>query len=214
MGQFASYTIKTTVHASDIILLADSQDTDSDGDYKTKRFLGGLIPTDTDTKADQTMEYAAGSFDYPTTNPAPLDTDTGTNGTIKRQLMDDTTEEFVIGQGQICSDIDLTGTVTFEAYGYASTAASSKNIELTYRHSAKTDAESWDAAYTTTISGDLSLVTTQDLLDRHSWTNTVSNLGWAANDHIRFKLSRTAPTANDLTGDYGVTHFRVRIPRS
>lgn len=216
MARFEIYSNKAALATSDLLVIADSADTDADGHYKTKKILASLVSGGgTDTKAEQVWDFPAGSWQYNTT-PAPLDTDTGANGRIKRQRFDDTTEEFVIGQRQVCSDVDLTGTVTFESYGYAvaATPTTTGKIELTVRHSAKTDDESWDAAYTTTISGDLTLNTTQDALDRHTWTGTLATLGWAANDHVRVKLSRSAPTTQNQSGDFGLTHFRVRIPRT
>lgn len=166
------------------------------------------------TASEPDPSYPAGRFDYPASNPAPLDTDSGSNGTIKRHLFDDTTPEYVIGQFVVPSDIDASGTVTFETYGYAVTAAASKNVEFTFDHCSKADGESWDAAFTSEVSGDLACDATQDQLDRFTWTETVSNLGWSANDQCRFKLSRTAPSTNNLSGDYGLTHFRILIPRA
>lgn len=158
-------------------------------------------------------QYPAGAFDYPSANPAPLDTDTGTNGTVKRQLFDDTTEEFVIGQFKCPSDI-TSGDVTFRAIGYAVIAAASKNIEFTFYHAAISNGESWDTAYTAEVSGDLACDATQDQIDVFTWTETVANLGWAAGDLIRFKLSRTAPTTNNLSADYGLVFFEIDIPRA
>ena len=159
------------------------------------------------------INLPAGSWDYPTANPAPLDTDTGTNGSIKYQRFDDTTEQFVIAVIQMPSDLDVADTVYFEAYGYAETAVADSYIELTVYHSAKTDGESWDAAYSSKISGDLTTDGTQDQLDYFSWSETVSTLSWAADDQIRIKLSRSAPTANNLSGNWGLTHFRLKLPR-
>ncbi len=160
------------------------------------------------------IDIAAGAWDYPQANPAPLDTDIGTNGTIKRQLFDDTTEEFIIAQIRLPSDLDSGGTVNFELYGYAVAAAASKNVEFTIYHSAKNDGENWDAAFASKVSGDLATDSTQDQLDSFSWNETVATLGWAADDLVRIKLGRTAPSVNNLVGDYGLTHFRLKIPRA
>ncbi len=160
------------------------------------------------------IDIAAGAWDYPQANPAPLDTDVGTNGTIKRHLFDDTTEEFIIAQIRLPSDLDSGGTVNFELYGYAVAAAASKNVEFTIYHSAKNDGENWDAAFSSKVSGDLATDSTQDQLDSFSWNETVATLGWAADDHVRIKLGRTAPSVNNLPGDWGLTHFRLKIPRA
>jgi hypothetical protein len=160
------------------------------------------------------IDRPSGSWDYPTANPAPLDTDTGTNGTIKRHLFDDTNEEFVESVFQVPLDLG-TGDVTFEAYGYASTADATNNkIALTFYHKAISDSESWDQAYTAKASGDLVTDATQDDIDYFTWTETVANLEWTAGEFVRIKLSRTAPTGNELVGDWGLTHFRISIPRS
>lgn len=160
------------------------------------------------------IDIPAGAWDYPAANPAPLATDSGANGTIKRHLFDDTTEEFVIAQVKMPSDLDTGGTVYFETFGYAVTSAASKNIELTFYHSAKADGEDWDAAYSSKVSGDLACDATQDQLDHFSWNETVANLGFAADDLVRIKLSRTAPSADNLVGDYSLCHFRIKVPRT
>ena len=160
------------------------------------------------------IDIPAGAFDYPASNPAPLDTDTGTNGTIKRHLFDDTTEEFVIAQIKLPSDLDTAATVYFEAYGYAVTADGNE-IQLRFSYSARDVGESWDVAFTTKDSGDYVTDAQQDELDEVKWNETVSNLGWAADDFVRIKLSRIAiADGTKLTGDWGLTHFRVIIPRS
>jgi hypothetical protein len=160
------------------------------------------------------IDRPAGSWDYPTANPAPLDTDTGTNGTIKRHLFDDTTEEFVESVFQVPADLG-TGDVTFEAYGYAKTVDATNNkIALTFYHKAISDSESWDQAYSNKASGDLVTDGTQDDIDYFSWTETVANLGWTAGEFVRIKIGRTAPTGTALVGDWGLTHFRIKIPRA
>lgn len=242
MAKFETYPEKTTPADDDILLLADSADADADGDLKTKKLKVSNIPAPEGTEvkstgeaggtkflredgdgtcswqtaggsaADFTVDFPAGNWNYPTSNPAPLDEDTGTNGTIIRQLFDDTTEEFVEAVFKLPPAI--AGTVTFYIEGYAVTAVASKNVEFTFYHSAKADGESWDAAFSSKVSGDLATDGTQDQMDFFSFTETVSNLGWTAGDQVRIKLSRTAPSADNLSGDYGLTHFRISVPRA
>jgi hypothetical protein len=159
-------------------------------------------------------QYAAGSFDYPASNPAPLDTDTGANGTIKRQLFDDSTDESVIGQFKVPSDIDTSGTVTFKLYGYPTTAAAD-DVVFDFKHSVGNNDETWDAAFTTESSGAKTCINTQDDISIFTWTETVSNLSWAASDFCRFQLTRDADNGSDtLSGDFGVIFFEVDIPRT
>ena len=177
------------------------------------RLVAGQGVSGGTTTPDALYDFPAGSWDYPASNPAPLDTDSGTNGTIKRQLFDDSTEEFVLAQMKLPPNIKTTGNVTFIATGYAVTAAANRNIQLRFGHSARAVGENWDNAYTNEDSGDKATDSTQDELDVFSWTESISNLGWASNDLVRVRLSRIAPTGNNLVGDWGLVHFRIRVPR-
>lgn len=166
------------------------------------------------SKPDFTATFPAGSFYYPTSNPAELDRDTGTNGAIFRQRFDDSTDESVEGSFVVPSDIDTSGTVTFEIIGYAVTATAD-SVVFVFSESDAGSGSSWDATYNDISSGAKTCNSTQDNLDRFTWTETVANLGWSANELVRFKLTRDADNANDtLVGDYGVIVFRVVIPRS
>jgi len=160
------------------------------------------------------VNFPAGSWDYPTSNPAPLDRDTGTNGGMRRQRFDDTTEEFVVLEPafEVPDNIDSSGTVTFRAKGCAVTADGNE-IQLKVSHSAKAEGESWDAAYGTVSSGDIVTDAQQDELDEPEWTETVSNLGWVAKDLLRIMVSRIAIVGGTkVTGDWGMFNFKMRIP--
>ena len=158
------------------------------------------------------IDIPAGAWDYDPTNYPEWEKDSGANGEMIRDMFDDTTEEYLIGQIQAPPDLDTDGTVYFEAYGYAVTADGNE-VQLCFYHSAKEKGESWDAAYTAEKSGDYVTDANQDELDFIEWNETITNLGWAASDHIRVKLSRCAvDDGTTVVGDYGVTHFRIRIP--
>lgn len=154
----------------------------------------------------------AGSWQLPDANAPELAWDVGTNGSSKVYKFDDTTEEFIEADLVIPDDLYTSGTVTIEVRGYALTAASSKYVQWKLYHSAKALGEKWDAAYATKTSGDKACDATQDEKDVHTFTETVSNLGWVAGDEVRLKLSRIAPSGTNLTGDYCVTHVRIKIP--
>lgn len=159
------------------------------------------------------VQYPAGSFYYPTDNPASLDRDTGSNKEKYRHLFDDTTEEFVAGQFHITPTIQDTDTVHLLAIGYARTAATGKNIQLKFYYSATSAGESWDQSYSSKLSGDKAVNGTQDNQDWIEWTDTVGNFGWQTNDNVDFKLSRVAPSANNLSGDWCLTNFIIYIKR-
>jgi len=160
--------------------------------------------------------FPAGSWGYPTSNPAELDRDTGTNHNTFRHNFDDSTEEFILLEPafELPSNLDTAGTIYFIIEGYAKTAASANVVFKIYHH-AVAQGESWDGAYSTLSSGALSCNGTQDYLDRFSFSETVANLGWSANDLLYLKLSRDAGNASDtLTGDYCVVNVKIRIPVS
>ena len=243
MGKFESYTEKTNPAENDLFLIGDSADTDSDGDYKTKRLKNSNIEVE-GTKVKSTGEAGgtkylredgdgtcswqtpaggggtspnymlnipAGGWDYTTTDFAPWDKVSGTNGDIYVNKFDDSTEEYVQTQFQLPATI--TGTAVVSIIGFAATAAASKKVKYTFRHSAKAS-EDWDAAFTTT-NVTVSLVTTQDQLDAHTaFSLSVSSLGWTANDHVRIRVSRSSLTTSNLSGDYYQTGFRISVPRA
>ena len=156
---------------------------------------------------------------YPSTAPAPLDTDSGTNGTIKRHLFDEVTREYLESVIVLPSTLNA-GNVTFEAYVYANTVPTGADVAafLDFEHSAKASGEVWDAAYATAVSsGSITIpgdggtgVAKQIILA--SFTETIANLGWSASDQVRIKLSRDVDAADTLTGELGLTYFRIVLP--
>jgi len=168
--------------------------------------------TVTTAKPDHPINYPAGSF-INIGDGGELDVDTGANGKILRNLF--TVNDSVQLPSFICpADLNLSGTVTFTAYGYATTAAADKFVKLQYSHHGDTTGDTWDVAYTTEDSGDVAITNTQDDLDKVEWTETVANLGWAANDFIRHVLGRIAPAGADLAGDFGIVAFSIKLPRA
>lgn len=150
------------------------------------------------------------------TNFAPLTLLTGTNVKVYVRAYDDTTEEYNNGKFMVPSDIDTSGTVTFRAYVSAATAAASKNIGLTFGHLPLANSEDWDPAspYTDEDSGATAIDATQDDVTLVTWTETVSNLGWAGNDMVLFRISRDTSVADNLTGDMYLFNLQISIPRA
>jgi hypothetical protein len=207
-GEIAAITEKVTPVANDIILIEDSADSNSKKKVKISNVSGGGGST------EHNPIWKAGEFDYPASSPAPLDTDTGTNGTIKRQLFDDTTNETVKQIFKVPSDINSAGTVTFKLYGYAAVAAANDVIFL-LQHAAAGAGESWDLAFTDESSGAKTCSATQDDIEVFTWTETVANLGWTAGDQVRIKITRDASNVLDtLVDDFGLTMFEIDIPRT
>lgn len=180
---------------------------------------GGLISLEAaaggGSKPDKEITYLPGSFESNNANPASLEFLNGTNVDTMVRAFDDTTVEYVNGKFVVPGDVNTGGTVTFRMYGMAATAAASRFVEFTFESTGRNDAEDFDIAYADTIiSGDLAIDTTQDNLQEDTWSETITNLGWAANDLVFFRLSRTPPTGTDLTGDFYLFSFTIEIPRT
>ena len=158
--------------------------------------------------------FSAESLQPLETNFAALVKLSGTTVKTFVRAFDDTTEEYVNGKLLVPSDIDTAGTVTFRVYAMAATAAAAKNIALTFGHVAVNNSEDFDVAYTDEDSGDKAIDATQDDVTEITWTETVSNLAWAASDLVFFRLSRDPAATNDLTGDAYVFSLSIEIPRS
>ncbi len=168
---------------------------------------GGTIP-------DKVYYYKASDFDALETNFAPLNQDNGSTSRILSRAFNDTIEEFVNFSFKAPSDIDTSGTVTFRVWMYAATAVASRFVQLAFDHRAVDNSESWDGSYTSVDSGDLAIDGTQDDITEATWTETVSNLGWSADDFVMARLSRIAPSGTNLNGDLYVVGFSVEIPRA
>jgi len=123
-------------------------------------------------------------------------------------------EEFMQSSFKCPSDLDGSGTVTFVVDGWSKTAVGSKNVEFTFGHRALSASDAIDGAYTGKDSGDLAVDGTQDDFDILTFTETVSNLGWTANETVLYEFSRIAASADDLAGDYYVLNFFIRLPRA
>ena len=82
-----------------------------------------------------------------------------------------------------------------------------------FDHAAVANDEDLDSAsYTTEASGDKATINNQNDLEQHEWTETVSNLGWAVDDTVYFRISRKAAGASNLVGDWSMDLFTIFIP--
>jgi len=159
--------------------------------------------------------YPAGSFTYPTANPAPLSRDVGANLDVFIQQFDDSTDEYVTGQF-LLPDISGTGgdNVTFSIVGYAATA-SDDSVVFVFHEKEAGDSETWDDAFNTVSSGAEACDVTQDNIVYFTWQETLTNLEWSDNDFVKFKISRDADNESDtLVGDFNLLVFSITIPRS
>ena len=147
-----------------------------------------------------------------TTVPVQQTVDLGT--VVARALaFDDTSEEYANAAFEVPGDIDTSGAVTFRAFVSPATGAASKNVALTFGHKATGDDEAVDGAYTEEDSGDQAITATTGYLTVITWTETVANLGWTANELVHCRVSRPQASANNLVGDmYLVDCFTIDVP--
>ena len=157
--------------------------------------------------------WVAGGFDYPPTDPGVLETLTLTNGTLKQQAFDDTTNQKDLQAFKVPSDIDTAGNVTFRLIGKTETVTTN-DIVFNLNHSIANDNEDPDQAFTTESSG-AKAVNGSGKLDIIEWTESVANLGWSANDYCRIELERDASNVSDtVVGNYNPLIFEIDIDRA
>lgn len=158
------------------------------------------------------------SLQFPPPALLPLESSTATleviDGTNVNEMVaafDDTTEEYLNGTFTVPQNI-TTGNATFRASIRAATGAATKNIAMTLGHSYKASGSTYDATYTDVDSGDKTINATTANVTVITWTETVSNLGWAAGGLVDFRISRTAASADDLSGDMHLINFEIELP--
>jgi len=159
------------------------------------------------------IQFDAHALQSAPTNGAPLTLLDGTTVDTFVRAFDDTTEEFVLGKFRVPDNVNVSGTATFSVAVMAKTAhATSINVEHRFGHVALADSEDFDVAYTNEDSGDKGTDQTQDDISIHEWTETVSNLGWAAGDLVLFRYSRIVASVDALSGDMYLFHLMIKIP--
>ncbi len=160
-------------------------------------------------------DFGGGGWDYPAANPADWEDYVLGTGTVRVHWFDPTTDEYLDAQIKAPKFLDTAGTVTFEAEVIHAAGSTSKNVVLEFHHSARATTENVNAAYVIESSGTKAVINTADFITLITWTETVSNLGWASDDFIRIKFARDADGTggtDDLAEDAGLIHFRVLVP--
>jgi len=151
---------------------------------------------------------------------APLEKLTNTNLDTFVRAFDYTTEEYTNGTLLVPTDADTSGTVTFRLYWIPRTApAIAENVVWTFQHAPVNGAEDYDITYTEEKATASAASTTQDTTTETTWTETVSNLGWAVNDIVFFRVTRDSADANDTLDTRADTNddalllgFSIEIP--
>lgn len=158
------------------------------------------------------IHYDATSLQASPDDGSALELIDGTNIDTFVRAFDDSTEEFVQGKFKVPGNLDLTGTVQFDVIVTAKTAASSKYVKHKFSHSAIGNNEVFDQSYSEKESADQAINAIQNTILSHSWSETISNLGWAVGDTIFFKYSRIAPSSSNLSGDLLLLNLIIKLP--
>jgi hypothetical protein len=195
-------------------------DTDGDTLYVGDGAAAAAVGGGSDTNSVKEVYWTAAALlaAEPGDSIAPIVKDEGTNFDLLVRAFDDTTDECVGGTFAVPSDVTVTGgdNATFRIRWYSATATTGDAM-FDFRWHEVGDNESWDGALTTEEAGAVTTAGTVDLITLDTWTETMTNLGWVANDVIEFLLCRDADSTgtgtDDLVGDAYVIDFAVEMLR-
>jgi len=144
----------------------------------------------------------------------PITKDAGTNIDLLTVSFNDSTDECRTASFEVPDDVDTSGTATFRVAWY-SQSATSGNVIWDFRWHEVNEGESWDAALTTDASAADAVQGTVDQVTETEWTETLSNLGWTAEETVNGQVCRDADNVSDtLSGDAEVIVFIIQIPRA
>ena len=145
----------------------------------------------------------------------PIVKDAGTNTDMMTVDFDQTTDECRTVQLLAPPDITAGGTVTFTVVWYAASVTTNETVWDFRHNSGVADGVDPDQALTTEASGACTVGGTAGQIDVCTWTETQTNLAWAASDTVVGVLCRDADNAgDDFAADAKVIGFGIRIPRS
>ena len=144
----------------------------------------------------------------------PITKDAGTNIDQLTISFDDSTDECRATVFKVPDDVASGSTITFDLYSYVDSATTG-NFVVDYRHNTGFgEGSDPDGSLTTEAAAADTVQGTAGQLTVTSWTETLSNLSWAAGDQVDGVLCRDANNASDtLTGDLQATLFCISIPR-
>lgn len=173
----------------------------------------GDVATD---KPDKIFEFPAGSFDVPngvSYELAPYTFDDGDNYMrLFAHAFDGTTNEVTMASMILPPDLNTAGGATFEITGWANDA--SGDVIFCVKEREWDDSTNWEGAFNEVSSGAKTVDSGTGQRTRFTWSETINNLGWQANDTVFFLLERDAEDGSDtLSSDFNVTHLRIFVGR-
>ena len=170
-----------------------------------------------DTNADKIFSWPMVALPHlePAESIPPIAKDAGTNVDMFTVDFDQTTDECRTFMIDVPPDITAGGTVTFAVTWYAASVTTNDVIWDVRHNSGVADGVDPDVAVTTETSGACTVAGTAGQIDRCTWTETQTNLAWAANDLVVGMVCRDANHASDtFAADAKAITFSIIIPRS
>jgi len=143
----------------------------------------------------------------------PIAKDTGTNLDALVVDFDQSTDECRTGYYHVHPKINTSGTVTFYVEWFAASVTTNEVI-WDFRHNGGiAEGTDPDASLTTEASAADTVQGTAGQITVTSWTETVSNLGWAASEWVDFEVCRDANHLDDdFAADARAKMFVLQVP--
>src|SRR3990167_2499759 len=143
----------------------------------------------------------------------PIAKDTGTNLDALVVDFDQSTDECRTGYYHVHPKINTSGTVTFYIEWFAASVTTNEVI-WDFRHNGGiAEGTDPDASLTTEASAADTVQGTAGQITVTSWTETVSNLGWAASEWVDFEVCRDANHLDDdFAADARAKMFVLQVP--
>jgi hypothetical protein len=175
------------------------------------------IGSGSDTNADKEFVWPMSALLMLQTgeNIPPLSEDAGTNVDMLPVDFDQSTDECRTAIFIVPPDITSGGTVTFTVVWYAASVTTG-NVIWDIRHNSGV-AEGVDPDQTLTVEASAAdaVQGTAGQVTVTTWTETQTNLAWAASDTVVAEVCRDANNASDtFAADARALLFGIRIPRS
>ena len=150
----------------------------------------------------------------PADSIAVLAKSAGTNHDVWSALHADAADNCRAVRFTVPPDVDTAGTVTFGVYWFASTATTGDAV-WDFREADVAEGTTWDTAVSTETSAADTTQGTVNQVTLTTWTETTSNLTWAAGDLVLGRFCRDGDHASDsMTDTAKALHYFVRVPRS
>ena len=213
----ATFTVPALAADTDYTLPADDGDADQVLSTNGTGTLDWVTSSGSDTNADKEYVWPMSALlplEAADSIP-PLAKDAGTNVDMLSVDFDQSTDECRTFTFLAPPDITAGGTVTFTVIWY-SASVTTNNVIWDIRHnSGVAEGVDPDQALTTVAAAADAVQGTAGQITVTTWTETQTNLAWAASDSVVGVVCRDANNASDnFAADARAILFGVRIPRS